>query len=111
MTPHEELLQIVRSFPRAEVQNKLMTVTDRELALSMMYLSDSERSLVLSRLGKQKAERVREELRLQEKLRITYGQYLQAVNNILEKFRFSGSKKSMKSYLRPVRQSKRNRYS
>ena len=107
MTPQEELLRLVRAFPKADAQNRLMAVTDRELALSLMYLADSERGFVLSFLSRQKAERVREELRLQEKLRISYGQYLQAITNILERFRTAGSKKSMKSYLRPVRQSKR----
>jgi Mg/Co/Ni transporter MgtE len=103
MVPHEELLRIVRSLPRTDVQNRLMSVTDREMALAMMYLPDNDRNFLLSYVSRQKSDRVREELRLQEHIRITYGQYLRGITNVIESFRSPGPVKSMKSYLRPRR--------
>lgn len=108
MSPQDRLLQILRTYPAAEVQNKLMTSGDREIALSMLYLSEGDRDFILSFLGQQKSERVREEWIFQKGVRITYSQYLQAVNNILDRFLSSGSGKMLKSYLRPVRRSRRS---
>jgi hypothetical protein len=101
LVPHEELLRIVRSLPRPDVQNRLMSVTDREMALAMMYLSDRDRDFLLSYVSTRKSVRVREELCLQKHLRITYEQYLRGITNVIESFRSPGPAKSIKSYLRP----------
>lgn len=101
--PQNRLLQVIRRLPTAEAQNRLMSVTDRELALSMMYLSEPDRNFVLSYISGKKSERVREELRLQQKIRITYTQYSRALNNIVNRLQTAGPADSMKSYLRPYR--------
>ncbi len=104
--PHEQLLSLIRKLPATEVQNKLMAATDRELALSLMYVQEGDRNFVLSYVGKQKMDRTREELRLQEQVRITYAQYARSIANVIDRLRSAGPRDSMKSYLRPVRQSR-----
>jgi len=110
MTPDEELMKLLRAFPSSEIQNKLMGVTDRELAMSMMYVSEGDCKFLLAFLSAKKIERVSEELRFQKGVRITYKQYLQAVNNVLIRLKSGEVKDGTKSYLRPTRTSKHKRY-
>ena len=106
MSPQDDLLRLIRILPSADVQNRLMKTTDRELALAMMYLSDTERSAVLSFLSRQKGDRVNSEYNLQKGLKITYNQYLDALKNVTARLEYGEERSSKKSYLRPVRRFK-----
>ena len=70
-TPNELLLRRARTLPRVRVQNSLMRAGDREIALSMMYMEDRDRGFLFSLLPAAKARRVREELTLQGRLKVT----------------------------------------
>ena len=103
MTPHERLLKIIRLLPRVTVHNKLMTAVDREIALTMMYMEDPEREYVLSFVSAEKKKRIREELKLHERLTIKYDQYLSALDHVVSLLKNSDQNRGFKSYIRPRR--------
>lgn len=102
-TPNELLVRRARSLPRVRVQNGLMRSGDREIALSMMYMEDVDRSFLFSLLPAAKVKRVREELALQRRLKITYDQYRTAIAALTENIASDRGRGSMKSYIRPAR--------
>jgi len=102
-TPNELLVRRARSLPPVRVQNGLMRSGDREIALSMMYMEDGDRSFLFSLLPEAKVKRVREELTLQKRLKITYDQYRKAIATLTESIASDRGGGSMKSYIRPVR--------
>lgn len=102
-SPHQRLIRIIRSLPPEVAQNRLLRTSDRELALSMMYLDDNERASILSMVSMQKERRIQEELTLHERLHITYKQYRIAIEHVIEKLMTARGNSSFKSYLRPRR--------
>jgi hypothetical protein len=78
-----------------------MRIGDREIALAMMYMQEADRSFVLSCLAPVKARRVRDELRLHERLAIRYDDYLAAVVHVMRNLESSLNKAVLGSYLRP----------
>jgi hypothetical protein len=86
-----------------EKQNRLSRIGDREIALSMMYMRDPDRNAILACLPRPKADRVREELVLHRRLRITYQDYLRAVELVSDSVSGTGGKRALGSYLRPRR--------
>ena len=101
--PGNRLLEVIRSLPAVERQNRLARIGDREIALTMMYMSDRDRALVLSHLPPQKTRRVREELELQRHLAIRYPDYLLAVAHVESNLRRPTSRTTLGSWLRPRR--------
>jgi hypothetical protein len=103
MTPNERLIHRARGLPKVRVQNGLMRSGDREIALSMMYMEDSDRAYFFSFLPAAKAKRIREELSLQQRLKITYDQYKKAITALTENLGNDRGGDSIKSYIRPAR--------
>ena len=102
-SPNDALVRLLRALPPVAVQNRLMRVSDREIALSMMYMQDADRSLVFSRLAARKVARLREELTLHARLRITYEQYRRAVESVVEALQGEKRGEGLRSYIRPTR--------
>ncbi|MCF7927574.1 MAG: hypothetical protein K9L68_00665 [Spirochaetales bacterium] len=98
----EKLIRLLHSMDSATLQNRLMRIQDRSLALSMLYLQKTDRELLFSKLGKSKQTRVREELGFQEHLRITYAQYRLALDIVLSELGRASPGGGMKSYLKPI---------
>jgi hypothetical protein len=102
------LLSILRSLSPVDVQNRLMIISDRELALGMMYMSDKDRNYVFSFLSKTKAGRVHEEIIRQQNQYITYKQYEVSTAHLIQTLIRPGKRTALKSYLRPHRGRRRN---
>ena len=102
-TPNEQLIRRARALPKVRVQNGLMRSGDREIALSMMYMEDSDRANFFSLLPAAKVKRIREELSLQQRLKITYDQYRKAITALTETLGSDRGGESIKSYIRPAR--------
>ena len=83
-----------------DAQNRLMSMTAREIALAMICMEDGDRSYLLSLLSPAKSSRVCEEIELQERLSIGFKQYLKAVEQATGKLQAPGKTSSIKSYLR-----------
>ena len=101
-SPEQRLLKIIRSLPPAEVQNRLMRITDRELAICMLYMEKTEYPLLLDPLGKAKRQRILQEISYVNHLRLRYSQYRVVVEKVIDVLtgRDDGS---IRSYIRPIR--------
>ena len=103
ISPNDMLVRRVRALPRVTVQNALMRLTDRQIALSLRYMEESDRIFLYRLLPETKVRRIREELRLQERVRITYGQYRKTINAVIDALAGGTSGGPRQSYLRPIR--------
>ena len=68
---------------------------------AMMYMEDPDRNRIIGNLGNRKGERIREELRYQARLALTYQQYRTAVSRILDILREERGSGPVRSYIRP----------
>ena len=107
MSPHRYLLDLIRVSDQVEVQNRLMTAPDKDIALSMLYMSGFERDQLLRRLSKRKRERLLEELKRQEHTRVLYDQYLRPVEWLIAHISSSRRPAQNRSYFRPTRSGRR----
>jgi hypothetical protein len=101
MTLNNTLLKLIRTLPRIDVQNTLMTSSDRELALSLFYMDETDRRYVLSLLSSEKKRRVGEELFLHNRIYITRAQYERTIQAVINKLKLLRRGGDFKSYLRP----------
>ena len=109
MTPNERLLGQLFRMSRVDIQNRLMSTTDREIAISMMYMTDIDRSRLFGFLSKVKSRRIQEELNLHARLSICYKDYLKAIDHVVAKLENTGARSRFQSYLRPRRGVPRSR--
>jgi hypothetical protein len=107
MISYALLIKRIKTLPRARVQNVLMTVSDRELALCFRFMSAAEREPAMSLLSAEKRKRVKEELTLQQRLCITPAQYRKAIERVTQRLSAPGPGGDFKSYLRPVKYGRR----
>ncbi len=103
----DRILDLVRAVPPVDVQNRLMTADDGALAMAMLYMGDMDREKILGFISRAKAERVREEVRRNDHVRILYSQYETAASTIIRKLSGDRNVKSAKRYYRPFRGSDR----
>lgn len=83
IAPHQEILDLIRAMPVVDVQNRLLRIRDGDLALSMLYMVEMQRNLVISLAGSAKGSRVREALARLEHTRIRYDQYEQTAREVI----------------------------
>ena len=101
-SPNDRLVAALRALGPVEAQNRLMRLSDREIALSMMYMGDRDRGALLALLPAPKAERINSEMRLHRRLVIRYDQYVTAVESVLSSLE-QQRRGTFRSYLRPRR--------
>ncbi|MFP4374458.1 MAG: hypothetical protein ACLFPO_09005 [Spirochaetaceae bacterium] len=97
------LAELLRSRPPVVVQNRLMSAADRDLALSMLYMSGADRGRILEKVSPAKQRRIVEELELHEHLRITSAQYEAAITSVIDALVSDSVQSKLKSYIRPRR--------
>lgn len=101
-TPNDILLLRIRALSRVHVQNCFMRLPDRQIGLAMMFMQDSDRLFILSFLSPPKAQNIKEELKLQGRLKITYDQYKKAIQATLDALSGNHRSDSLKTYIRPT---------
>ena len=101
MSPNARLLSALRALSPTDRQNRLMRIGDREIAMAMMHLADTERDAILSSLGPVKAGRVRDELLLQQRLNLRHADYLAAVAHLERNLAHPAAKAVLGSWIRP----------
>lgn len=104
MDPIEELARTIRSLPRVQLQNRLMRLSAREIALAIRYLADADQDLVFAALPLRLAGRIREELVLQKRRRLAGPDRLVFVRQALASLQREAAPRSLGSYVRPYRQ-------
>ena len=64
MTINDNLINQIRKTHKISIQNKLMGIKDREIALSMIYMKNFDRNYLFSMLSPVKSKRIHEELKM-----------------------------------------------
>jgi Mg/Co/Ni transporter MgtE len=101
------LAGLLGSRPAVAVQNRLMSAADRDVALSMLYMSDADRGRMLEKVSPAKQRRIVEELELHAHLQITYSQYEAAITSVIDALERDSVQTKVKSYIRPRRTTRR----
>jgi hypothetical protein len=103
MDPVEELARAIRSLPRVQLQNRLMRLAAREIAAAVRFVADADQLIVFSALPAAMAGRVRDEIALMKRRRLTTRDRLVFVHHVLASLRQEAAPRSIESYIRPVR--------
>jgi hypothetical protein len=104
--PHRRVLDLIQVLPAVDVQNRLLRVTDKEIATALLYMAEEERRRVLDLLGTVKGDRIREELTRQQRSRIEYGYYETAVRTVIRNLE-GANVRGTRTYYRPSTRRKR----
>lgn len=97
------IIKLARTLSKADAQNRLMTLTDRELALCMLYFKDVERRFLFSFLPAAKCGRIKQELELAERVTVHQNVYTAALKKVFDVLKYNKAVKNKSSYLKPVR--------
>lgn len=101
MDPVQRVLNILKYENRIKLQNVLMKVPDREIAVTIMAMNEMEKELIFSLLGQAKVQRIKEELTYQKKLDIRKDRHLKIINKFLSYFEDGNRQFKNRSYIRP----------
>ncbi len=99
----EEILRVFRVHSKVSLQNILMKIPDREIAVSISILDDIEKQMFFSLLSLEKVKRVKEELKYQKRLDIREDRYLKIACKFLSYFKPGKKEFRNESYVRPKR--------
>ncbi len=99
----DTILKLVKTMNPVEVHNRLMKASDRNIALALLYLGNDERNRILSYLSAEKVRRVRDEIALNAKRRISGKHYRLAYDDVLQFLKQQTKQENLKSYIRPRR--------
>lgn len=99
--PERELARLLVALPRIEIQNRLLKVRDRELALAMQNLGEAERSRVYAAVSPEKTKRLNEELSMVRRLRVRREDQLEAVLRVIAVLEGLPYTEVLHSYIRP----------
>lgn len=100
--PHREFISLVRKGDRLKIENRLMSASDKELAMALYYLGETERLYVLSLLSDAKSRRVNAVL--ERGFRFGREEYLKSVGHLIDHIKGEKPLTSLKSYYRPRRE-------
>jgi hypothetical protein len=93
----------VAALTPVELQNRLLPVSDRELAVAMLYLQEAECEPIYRALAGPKAARLREELALVRRRTVGRQDYVATVSRVVAVLGGARYTETLGSYLRPVR--------
>ena len=99
-TPDRILADLLHTDTYADIQNKLMRIADRELAISMLYLSEKDEVFLFSLLPPVKQNRIKQEQVFVKSLNLRYPQYRTVIDDVI--LRLQGVPGGgIRSYIRP----------
>ena len=102
MSPlHDKFISLIRGMTYENAQNKLMACTDREIAVVMLHMEENERDFIFSFLAHSKSGRIKEEIRLLKKTKVTYEQYTLILSRLIKRLKGNGEGPQRRSYLKP----------
>lgn len=98
--PDKVLAGLIRSGQTANVQNILMRISDRELAISTIYMKEADIAFLLAFLPAEKQNRVKQEQVYVARLNLRYPQYRTVIDDVILRLKgMSGD--GIRSYIRP----------
>lgn len=100
--PDKVLANLIHQGQSADMQNILMRISDRELAVSMIYMEKKDITFLLSFLPPVKQNRVKQEQGYVDRLNLRYPQYRTVIDDVILRLKgMSGD--GIRSYIRPRR--------
>ncbi|MBU8914227.1 MAG: hypothetical protein KOO61_09405 [Spirochaetales bacterium] len=99
----QSLLGLAAKLPVVQVQNRLMACTDRDFALALIGMESEDSERLLALVSPLKANRVREEIQLQEARHVESKHVVVALNSIIKSLESNRIVAGRRSYLRPRR--------
>ncbi len=99
MTPDRKLFKLIQKSGRITAERILNSSPDKEIAVSVLYLTDFERGILLSYLAPAKRERVKEEIRRSPEIK--YTTYTLIIEKIIRAFESGKQDSSGSGYFRP----------
>ena len=101
------ILSLVSELPSVQVQNRLMSCTDRDIALALAGLTDDEIGAVLTHISQSKARRVMEEIRVGYHRHVDQKHLVLTTRLIVQSLQSERSLSGTKGYIRPRRPKQR----
>ena len=101
--PTEQLARTIRSLSRVTLQNRLMRISAREIALALKFLGGDDQAIALRALPSPMVARIREEMELAKRRRIAERDRLIYVRQVLASLQREVAPRGIGSYVRPVR--------
>ena len=98
-----EILRVFRMHNKVSLQNILMKIPDREIAVSISVLDDMEKQMFFSLVSQEKVKRIKEELNYQKQLDIRKDRYLKIADKFISYFTAGKKEFRNESYIRPKR--------
>ncbi len=82
-TPDKVLADLLHKGTHANIQNILMRISDREIAICMLYFSEMDETFLLSFLPTVKQDRIKQEQGYLKRLNIRYPQYRTVIDDVI----------------------------
>ena len=98
---NDRLVRTLRTLSKVQIQNTLMRRSDREIALAMSRMEAEDLESALSHIPVVKAQRVREEIRYQKRLKVSQEQYERIVETLITALIGGRPDKPVRSFIRP----------
>jgi len=100
-TLQHNLLVLIETLPAVQVQNRLMSCTDRDLALAFTGMSEEAVDRILQSIAASKSGRVRDEIRLQKTRHVESRYSIAALRTIIASLESNRTVAGQRSYFRP----------
>ena len=98
-----QLLTLIESLAAVQVQNRLMACTDRDIGLSLLGVDEHAVDRVLHHVSPKKAERIRDEIRMDRSRHVESRYVAMAVRTVIASLQSERAVAGSRSYLRPRR--------
>ena len=100
MTPDRKLFKLIQNSNRITIERILNSSSDKEIAVSVLYLSDFERGIIFSYLAPVKRKRVIEEIRRSPEVK--YSIYKLIIEKLIKALETGHQDKKSSSYFKPA---------
>jgi Mg/Co/Ni transporter MgtE len=105
--PAEQLARTIRALSPVTLQNRLMRISAREIALALKLLGSDDLAIALRALPAPMVARIRDELELSKRRRLAGRDHLVYVRQVLASLVREEAPRGIGSFVRPVRRTAR----
>ncbi len=104
MNKKDEFLSVIKFYPKVKIQNVLMKIPVKELAICLKNMEYPEQEQIFKLLPGPKKKLLIQEIRYIKKLSLTYDKCNRILELVIEYFKKDDQDFSFESYIRPKKQ-------
>jgi len=97
----QSFVTVLQKMTPVDAQNKLMGCTDREIAVAMLQMNDTDMDFIFSLIAPSKGERIRQETKLLKKNRVSDNTRKTILKRLFRKFEGNQDPHERRSYFKP----------